>query len=398
MTMLIFPYFIPPLLAIIAAFFDSGMTQSVRRNVYHLLTLSGILIYCCVYLNGSDWPAYESLFNKIELGNILRLSREYGFEFGYSFLVYCLKIFGFNFMISLIIMKVFSFVIISNFFYSVSQLKYSVGYTRNAFFMLFIFYSFNCIYLYVETIIRFDVALALVIKSYKYIFKRKFLPFLCLILCAVCFHKSSLIVLPLYWMSEVRLSNKMLLLLCLCVSFFLNAKILAFLSNLLFARFSYLYLFLQIISYTQNTALNELSNPLSIGNIVFFLFFILILLSRKKIEESSVYGVRLFAIVIVYFFIYFITMYAGSISRIRLFYFPIFIVVLSIALSNGYFMRTLVFLCSVSYCVLSMYTTIISRPVFIYYTNYIAALVEGKGDLSIYEKIWINHTWKKDEK
>lgn len=397
MTMLIFPYFIPPLLAIIAAFFDSGMTQSVKRNVYHLLTLSGILIYCCVYLNGSDWQNYETFFNRIEMHNIASLSNEYGFEFGYSVLVCCLKVAGFNFMLSLIIMKVFSFVTISHFFYSISNLKYSMGYTKNVFFMLFIFYTFNCIYLYVETIIRFSIALAFIVKSYKYIFKRRLSRFLCLVLCAICFHKSAIVVLPLYWIGKIRLSNKLLFALCSCVILFFNAKLLSFVSMFLFDKFSYLYLFLQIISYTQKAAINDTSNPMSIGNIIFFIFFILVILGRKRIEKSSVYGQRLFAIVIVYFFIYFITMYMGAVSRIRLFYFPSFIIVLSIILSNGYLMRSIVCLCSVLYFSLSMYTTIVERSVFVYYTNYISALIENKADLTTYEKIWINHTWRKDE-
>ena len=398
MTKIIFPYFIPPVLAFVAAFFDSGMTQGVKRNVYHLLTLSGILIYCCVYLNGSDWPAYEIFFNRIEWNNITLLSSERGFELGYSFLVVCFKTLGFNFMTSLIIMKVFSFVIMSDFFYSASKSSYSTGYAKNVFFMLFIFYSFNCIYLYVETIIRFDIALAIIVKSYKHIFKRQFLPFLFLVIVSAFFHKSSLIVLPLYWVEKVRVSNKTLLILYVCVILFLNASTLFFILDFLFSRFSSIYLFLQLITYSKKTSLAGFSNPFSIGNLVFMCFFILMLFKRREIENSSIYGERLFAIVITYFFIYFITMYAGAISRIRLFYFPFFIVVLLIILSKGYFMRTLVFLCCISYFTLSMYGTIIERPVFIYYTNYITALIEGKGDLTTYEKIWINSSWGEGEK
>lgn len=398
MSRLILPYFIPSLLAGIAAVFESGMTQGIKRNVYHLLTLSGILIYCCVYLNGSDWRSYEIFFNRIEWGNISLLSSEYGFELGYSFLVLCFKTLGFNFMLSLIIMKVFSFVIMSDFFYSVSKSSYSMGYAKNVFFMLFIFYSFNCIYLYVETIIRFDIALAIIVKSYTHIFKRQFLPFLFLVIVSAFFHKSSLIVLPLYWMEKVKLANKTLLILCVCIILFLNASSLFFILDLVFSRFSSVYLFLQIITYSKNTSLADSANPFSIGNLVFLCFFVLFLFKRKAIENSSIYGARLFSIVITYFFVYFITMYAGAISRIRLFYFPIFIVVLSIVLSKGYLMRTIVFLWCFSYFTLNMYKTIIERPVFMHYTNYITALIEGKGDLTTYEKIWINSSWGEDEK
>ena len=395
---MILPYFVPPCLAFIAACCESGMSRSIKLHMYRLLTVLGIVIYCCVYLNGSDWQNYETFFNRIEIHNIVSLSNEYGFEFAYSILVYCLKAVGFNFMLSLIIMKVFSFVIISHFFYSVSNLKYSMGYTKNIFFMLFVFYTFTCIYLYVETIIRFAIALAFVVKSYKYIFIRRFLPFLCLVLSAACFHKSALIVLPLYWIGKVSLSNKTLLISYICVILFLNAKTLAFLADLLFMRLSSIYLFLQIIAYTQKAAFSDSSNPFSIGNLVFLCFFILVLFKRKKIENSSIYGQRLFAIVIVYFFIYFITIYMGAVSRVRLFYFPIFIVVLSIALSKGYFMRSLVYICCVLYFSSSMYITIVSRPVFVYYTNYLSALIEGKGDLTTYEKIWINRSWGEDKK
>ena len=396
MTMLIFPYFIPPLLAIIAAFFDSGMTQSVRRNVYHLLTLSGVLIYCCVYLNGTDWPAYEIFFENITWTNLFSESKLRNFELGFSFLLLSLKTIGFNFMISLIIMKVFSFIVISSFFYSFSVSETAQGYSKNIFLLLFIFYTTSCMYLYVETIIRFSLALAIVSRSYKYFLSGEFIIYLFIVLLAALFHRTVLIVIPLYFFREIKLPSISLFFLVFLIYAFFSPQMLLLVFKFINQYLSNIFI-IKLVSYLEFTIKLNKVNPLAIGNIVHFLFFILVVIYRKKIECLPKHGKKIFAATIVFFIIYFATIYMGSVSRMRLLYNLFFIISLTAILSVTYVNRTFVFILCVCFWILGFYLSIDRNFCNKYYTNYITSFLSGNADLTFAEKYSIYTYWSLQE-
>ncbi|MFC1239743.1 EpsG family protein [Treponema vincentii] len=389
---MIFPYFIPPALAFTAAIVEKGMSLNIKRNVYRLILLSAIVIYCCVYLNGSDWPAYEIFFEKITWHNWIEESRELGFELGFSLYLLLLKVIGCNFMIALIIMKVFSLIIISHFFYGFSLSKYAYGDARNVFLLLFVFYTTNCMYLYVETIIRFSIALAIIVKSFKYLFTRKIVQFLLIVMLASLFHRTALAVVPLYFIRNINLSSFWLFILVAFVYVFFTPTILLILFKFINGYIHNIFI-IKLIAYLELTIRLQQTNPLAIGNIVHFLFFILILISRKKIEHISEYGKQFFALTIVFFVIYYITLYMGPISRIRLFYHFFFIITLVELFSITYINRVVVFLMAVVFWISGMYLSIENNFCFKYYTNYITSAIDGKADLSLYEKYSIYNSW-----
>ena len=286
---MIFPYFIPPSLAFIAAIVEKGMQPNVKRAVYRLVVLSAVVVYCCVYLNGSDWPNYEMFFEKITWYNWIKESRDLGFELGFSLCMLLLKVIGFNFMIALIIMKSFSLITISHFFYKFSLSKYAYGDARNIFLLLFIFYTTNGMYLYVETIIRFSIALAIVIKSFKYLFIHKFILFLLLVLLASLFHRTALVVVPLYFIRSIKLSSIWLFVLVAVVYIFFTPQMLLIVFKFINGYGNNIFI-AKLVAYLELTIRLRQINPLAIGNIVHFLFFILILLFRKKLEHISKYG------------------------------------------------------------------------------------------------------------
>lgn len=387
-----FPYFIPPFLAFAAAIVEKGMKLNVKKNVYRLILLSAILVYCCVYLNGSDWPVYEMFFEKITWHNWIEESKDLGFELGFSLCLLLLKVIGCNFMIALILMKVFSLVIISYFFYKFSLSKYAYGDARNVFLLLFIFYTTNCMYLYVETIIRFSIALAIVVKSFKYIFTRKFVLFLIFLFLASLFHKTSLVVLPLYFIRNIKLSSFWLFILVTFIYVFFTPQILLIVFKFIDSYTDNIFI-TKTVAYLELTIRLQQTNPLAIGNIVHFLFFILVLMFRKKIEHISQYGKQFFAATMIFFIVYFLTLYMGPISRIRLFYNFFFIIVLAELFSLTYINRGIVFIMTAAFCVWGMYLSIENNFCFKHYTNYITAAIEGKADLTLYEKSSIYRSW-----
>ncbi|QSH91300.1 EpsG family protein [Treponema medium] len=393
---MVFPYFIPPALAFVAAVVEEGMNRNVKRNIYRLILLSAIVIYCCVYLNGSDWPNYEMFFEKVTWHNWLEESKEVGFELGFSLCLLWLKVIGCNFMITLIIMKVFSLIIISHCFYKFSLSKYAYGDARNIFLLLFIFYTTNGMYLYVETIIRFSIALAIVIKSFNYLMARKFIPFLLLVLFASVFHRTSLVVVPLYFIRDIKLSSLWLFVLVVVVYVFFTPQMLLMIFKFMDGYGNNIFI-TKLIAYLELTIRLQQTNPLAIGNIVHFLFFILVLMFRKKIEHISQYGKQFFAATMIFFIVYFLTLYMGPISRIRLFYNFFFIIVLAELFSLTYINRGIVFIMTAAFCVWGMYLSIENNFCFKHYTNYITATIEGKADLTLYEKFSIYQSWSIDQ-
>lgn len=389
---MIFPYFIPPSLAFIAAIVEKGMQPNVKRAVYRLVVLSAVVVYCCVYLNGSDWPNYEMFFEKITWYNWIKESRDLGFELGFSLCMLLLKVIGFNFMIALIIMKSFSLITISHFFYKFSLSKYAYGDARNIFLLLFIFYTTNGMYLYVETIIRFSIALAIVIKSFKYLFIHKFILFLLLVLLASLFHRTSLVVVPLYFVRDIKLSSFWLFVLVAVVYIFFTPQMLLIVFRFINGYGNNIFI-AKLVAYLELTIRLQQTNPLAIGNIVHFLFFILILVFRKKLEHISEYGKYFFAATMIFFVVYFITLYMGPISRIRLFYNFFFIIVLTELFSLTYINRGVIFLVTTIFWICGLYLSIERNFCFKHYTNYITATIEGKADLTLHEKFSIYRSW-----
>ena len=389
---MIFPYFIPPSLAFIAAIVEKGMQPNVKRAVYRLVVLSAVVVYCCVYLNGSDWPNYEMFFEKITWYNWIKESRDLGFELGFSLCMLLLKVIGFNFMIALIIMKSFSLITISHFFYKFSLSKYAYGDARNIFLLLFIFYITNGMYLYVETIIRFSIALAIVIKSFKYLFIHKFILFLLLVLLASLFHRTALVVVPLYFIRSIKLSSIWLFVLVAVVYIFFTPQMLLIVFKFINGYGNNIFI-AKLVAYLELTIRLRQINPLAIGNIVHFLFFILILLFRKKLEHISKYGKQFFAATMIFFVVYFITLYMGPVSRIGLFYNFFFIIALAELFSMTSINRGVIFLITAIFWICGMYLSIERNFCFKHYTNYITATIEGKADLTLHEKFSIYRSW-----
>lgn len=389
---MIFPYFIPPLLAFIVAIFEKGMSHNTRKIIYIMLSCCAVFIYCCVYINGSDWPAYEMFFENIDWSNWVEKSKMLGFELGFSFALLSLKTIGFNFMLSLILMKSFSLVTISSFFYSFSVSKSAKGDAKNIFLLLFIFYITSCMYLYVETIIRFSIALAIVIKSYKYFLSSRFIPYLFMILLAALFHRTVLIVIPLYFLKEVKLSSICLFFIVFLIYVFFSPQILLLIFKFINKYVNNIFI-IKLVAYLEFTIKLNKVNSLAIGNIVHFLYFILVLIYRKKIECLPKHGKKIFVATIVFFIIYFATIYMGAVSRIRLLYNLFFIISLSTILSVTYINRTFIFILCVAFWISGFYLSIDRNFCLKHYTNYITSAIEGKADLTLDEKYRIYNSW-----
>lgn len=123
--------------------------------------------------------------------------------------------------------------------------------------------------------IRQYAAAAIIFAGHRYIYERKFFKYLLVILCAMLFHKTAVIMLPIYFIANRRINFKTILILIISV---------------IVIRFSYDYLF-GIMSFLKGTDQSEYAymqsnvNPLRIA--VTFAPIFVALFIKAKIKMSK---------------------------------------------------------------------------------------------------------------
>lgn len=372
-------YLIPPILSLLSSLFYERFTVTSRNVLYYIIISLSVLIYPCVYVNGTDWTGYEPAYNNIDFSNI----SQYSWEIGFLYLMLFFKSIGFNFFFFLIFAKSFSLIVITNFLRKFS-LTEGKGLSANIFFLLFLFYTGECMYLYVETIIRFTLALSIVVLSYQYILSRNFVKFTLVIIAAMFFHITAIIMLPIYFINKIRIPSSVLFCVIIgIIAFFSPVVILNVLS--IFESFMPADIYSVLKYYIKEIDVDGGYNPTSIGNLIHLFIFAICLFSRRKFVESVKNGDRYFAFIVIYFIFYFITLFAGSISRIIIYLWPIFVVVFPTMLNsfkNNVIRYSLILFISL-YFFSSMVKEIKTKPSFSTYTNYLDHFL--RDDLIHYE-------------
>lgn len=151
---------------------------------------------------GTDYRAYAQMFIELVNGtaNDIWLNK----EIGYLWLVDIVNFFGGNYQLVFFLMSVS----ITTFFYKglVYFFKGNQTYlllSTLLFIPIFYFLSMN--------IIRQALVAAIFLYSIKFIIQKNFFKYLFVILIATMFHKSAIILFPLYWLLNMRYSNNILL-------------------------------------------------------------------------------------------------------------------------------------------------------------------------------------------
>jgi len=150
------------------------------------------------YNVGTDYVAYEEMFNGVATNTLpaFWISKEKG----YLWLLEFVHMIGGNFQATCLITSVmimcfsyygFKFILKDKFSYMpLLTLLYIPG---------FYFFSLNAI--------RQSIAVSIFIFSVKYIYEQKPVKYFLLVLLAFFFHKSAIILFPLYWFLNIRLSR-----------------------------------------------------------------------------------------------------------------------------------------------------------------------------------------------
>lgn len=351
-------YLIPIIIGLLFSFFELniGDFKIKSPSTRKLFVLFSAIIFCGGYMAGSDWVNYELIYNHATYLNL----KYYNSKTGFYLLMLIFKMLGFGFFPFMVICKFFVFYVLSNFLSNIFK----------SFYLPFtIFLSTYALFLFVDNPLRFMIAFGFVVLSYKYLLNSKIIPYLLLVIIAATIHISSLIMIFLYFSSYIKIYNKYrVILIYLFFSILLSP---AFISQFI-ARYFPEFIALMGLYYERMITFE--TSAISIGRIVYFFFFILVINNRDKIINYEKYGMQIYAFTIAYFYLQLLGWSMPTFFRLSLFLLPFLCISLSIILLSEIRLQRLLRLFFVSYLIFSTISEIYSTYVYVPYTNYFTSL------------------------
>lgn len=180
---------------------QGGMTRQQARNLWVCVGIYVVLsaLSACRIASGNDYWVYTNMFNLISQGR--HVSSEFGFNALVRFMQFFFGTEGYSY---LPIFGLFSLLTVYFFLRAI--------YEQGSWFLgsLFLFLM-NGYYFSSFNSVRYYLVLAIALYSIKYVLRREYLKFILWILVAASFHKSVLVVIPLYlgadWLARIRLKR-----------------------------------------------------------------------------------------------------------------------------------------------------------------------------------------------
>lgn len=316
------------------------------------ISFMSLFVFCCGYMTGSDWRNYELLYAQASFNQLF----EYESEKGFYVLVLLFKFIGFTFFPFLIICKCIVFFVIIFFFYIQERRLYFLSFG--------IFLSTYALFVFVDNPLRFMIALGIITYSFDFLFHRKIISYFGVIILASFFHVSSLVMIPLYFATKIKMRRRYLLLGYFATFFLVTPSLVIQIIE------RYLPFLIPLIRmYYERMGLLDFSY-FTIGRVVYLLFFILILYKRDVIVHHSKNGYALYSLSIIFYYLGLVGNVIPTCFRLAIFLSPIFILTLAFIIDNVFKEKTLIKSCFVAYFLLSMFSKINSTYVYIPYTNY----------------------------
>lgn len=180
---------------------QGGMTRQQARNLWVCVGIYVVLsaLSACRIASGNDYWVYTNMFNLISQGR--HVSSEFGFNALVRFMQFFFGTEGYSY---LPIFGLFS--LLTVYFFLRAIYEQGSWFFGSLFLFLvngYYFSSFNSV--------RYYLVLAIALYSIKYVLRREYLKFILWILVAASFHKSVLVVIPLYlgadWLARIRLKR-----------------------------------------------------------------------------------------------------------------------------------------------------------------------------------------------
>jgi len=254
------------------------------------------------YETGGDWPTYTLFFENVEtISNVLKneapIYNESYMEPAYKLLNSAIKEANGNIQIVFLIVALINACLL---------FKCLKSYTNYPLMGVFIYFS--SIYMVIDMIaIRQAVAVMCFFVAIKFVYTRKFVPYLIVLLVAFLFHRSVILLFPLYFFINREASASIYwttFLLSLAI-FFLNIQwmngLLTFVANLIGGTNG------AIIKMYQSSSTYGVSRVFSVGAIINIILFIIFMAKRREFLKFKYFTVffNLFMLNFVVFFVFY---------------------------------------------------------------------------------------------
>ena len=186
---------------------NSALESKVQKKLpyYFFIIPSFALVFFVSAFRGdfmTDYANYRDRFDSLSMYSFTDLFRyDFDIEFGYVLLNGLIHLFTDN---SVYLFMITTLIILIGFYYQIS--KYSV----NIWLSILMFVTIGSYYASFN-ITRQILATAIIFAGSKFLYERKFLKFLLVVILAALFHQSSLIMIPFYFILNFRINYRNLL-------------------------------------------------------------------------------------------------------------------------------------------------------------------------------------------
>ena len=246
-----------------------------KRALYFVALALFVFVASFRFRVGADWDSYKSIYEYIDAKDI----SSYPIEPLFAYSVYFLKSIVDNYSFFIFVIATFTLCIKFRQFY-----KYSPFFFVSV--MVYLSIQFTT---YDLNGIRQGIAMGIVYLSIPYLLNRRLIPFLLTIIIASCFHASSIIVLPFYFISAKRL-NRGLVNVILLSSIVIGIASQGFFRNVLVSKIGMndTYIVDKIISYSNDRSPYgaQLSFGFSAIRRLSIFYMFMLFKDRIKIEEN----------------------------------------------------------------------------------------------------------------
>lgn len=370
-------YIINVLLSIIQMFYYKN-----KKVNFCLLSISFVILNlfsCLVYSNGGDWGLYQGMYLKIpslislDIQNILKYTK--GIEYGINILMALGKIFTNNYEVFKYLL--FTFILI--YFYRFIQSK-----ARYTLLIISLYFGDTLMMLYFEPILRQLIALVIFLLSFDDLLNKRKIYFF-KIFIAYIFHTSAIILFPLYFFKEKKLSKKwMSLMICLIFLFTIFLpKIIVFIINNISAFNVYHY----YINSKKFIGKGFGGARLLILTIKIAIYIFPLAYLNKKIKETNKEILLIYNLSFIYLIIYILQQSIEILVRFNVYFGIFYFILVGKAVGKIRLRKEKLRICLLIsvYFFLNYYKGIETfKERYIPYTNYIVEMLKNKN----YENQW----------
>lgn len=275
------------------SYYIYNIIECKYRNVFQKTIVFIIALFlCCGYMTGTDWRTYEISYQWMTPDTFF--STILFWEPGFTLYTSLFRFLEIDFWNYLIITKFITFYIFIEALNKYCEKQYF--FLALTFFV--VFYGF---FFWIDNPLRNLIAYAVFLLSIPSLIERKMWKYMLIICVATLFHYSAVILFPLYWLLHSRIKNTIIVLIYILFSIvFLKAEIIFLIIDYLFGWFPIIAN--KLLAYSGQ--IGEVDGKMfSLGFVLHNVFFILLLLSRKKMESMK-YGAFLFNSAVLYVFLF----------------------------------------------------------------------------------------------